>query len=308
VRETTSPGQRQEAKQEEASASVLPKDPIDFGSLRRLDAKLTLQGKRIEAKLPLDDLTLNVNLDNGRLTLTPLEFGVANGSVRSRIELDTTTRPVKGNVETEVRRVRLNEILRRFEIADESVGLVGGRAKFWVQGDAVAEMLASADGGLLLLMTGGKLDDLLVELAGLDVGEALAALIGKQKGVEINCAFIDLPTTRGVMHLDTLVVDTDDTVFLGAGSIDFTQERLDLTIDPKPKDLSVFSARAPLHIKGRFEDPTFTPESSAILRGATSLALLPAAPVAALLSLLQDENDEENPHCSGLVDAINQAR
>jgi hypothetical protein len=39
-----------------------------------------------------------------------------------------------------------------------------------------------------------------------------------------------------------------------------------------------------------------------------SLALLPAAPVAALLSLLQDENDEENPHCSGLVDAINEAR
>ena len=306
--ETTSPEQRQEAKQEEASASVLPKDPIDFGSLRRLDAKITLQGKRIEAKLPLDDLTLKLNLDHGRLTMTPLEFGVANGSVRSRIELDTTASPVQGNVEAEVRRVRLNEILRRFEIADESVGLIGGRAKFWVQGDAVAEMLASADGGLLLLMTGGKLDDLLVELAGLDVGEALAALIGKQKGVEINCAFIDLPTSNGVMQLDTLVVDTDDTVFLGEGSIDFTQEQLDLTIDPKPKDLSLFSARAPLHIKGRFQDPTFTPESSAILRGATSLALLPAAPVAALLSLLQDENDEENPHCSGLVEAINKAR
>jgi hypothetical protein len=287
---------------------VLPKDPIDFGSLRRLDAKITLQGKRIEAKLPLDDLTLKLNLDHGRLTMTPLEFGVANGSVRSRIELDTTASPVQGNVEAEVRRVRLNEILRRFEIADESAGLIGGRAKFWVQGDAVAEMLASADGGLLLLMTGGKLDDLLVELAGLDVGEALASLIGKQKGVEINCAFVDLPTTNGVMHLDTLVVDTDDTVFLGAGSIDFTQEQLDLTIDPKPKDLSVFSARAPLHIQGRFEDPTFMPGSSAILRGAMSLALLPAAPVAALLSLLQDENDEENPHCSGLVDAINEAR
>jgi uncharacterized protein involved in outer membrane biogenesis len=306
--ETTSPGQQQEAKQEEASASVLPKDPIDFEHLRRLDAKITLQGKRIEAKLPLDDLALKLNLDNGRLTMTPLDFGVAGGNIRSRIDLDVTARPVKGNIETEVRRVRLNEILRRFEIADESVGLVGGRAKFWVQGAAVAEMLASADGGLLLLMTGGKLDDLLVELAGLDVGEALAALIGKQKGVEINCAFVDLPTTHGVMHLDTLVVDTDDTVFLGAGSIDFTQEQLDLTIDPKPKDLSVFSARAPLHIKGRFEAPTFTPESSAILRGATSLALLPAAPVAALLSLLQDENDEENPHCSGLVDAINKAR
>jgi uncharacterized protein involved in outer membrane biogenesis len=240
--------------------------------------------------------------------MAPLEFGVANGSVRSRIELDTNSQPVQANVETEVRRVELNEILRRFDIADESVGLIGGRTKFWIQGDTVAEMLASADGGSLLLMTGGKLDDLLVELAGLDAGEALAALLSTRRGVEINCAFVDAPTTNGIMKLDTLVADTDDTIFLGAGSIDFTQERLELIIDPKPKDLSLFSARAPLHVKGSFKDPAIFPAASALLRGAVSLALLPSAPIAALISLLEEEDDEENVHCSGLVDAINEAR
>ena len=87
-----------------------------------------------------------------------------------------------------------------------------------------------------------------------------------------------------------------------------------MIIDPKPKDLSLFSARAPLHIEGSLKEPTFTPGASAILRGAASLALLPSAPIAGLYSLLQNEqedqkgNEHENIHCSGLVDAINEAR
>jgi AsmA family protein len=61
-------------------------------------------------------------------------------------------------------------------------------------------------------------------------------------------------------------------------------------------------------VQGSFKDPAFFPSASALLRGAVSLALLPSAPIAALISLLEAEDDEENVHCSGLVDAINEAR
>ena len=109
------------------------------------------------------------------------------------------------------------------------------------------------------------------------------------------------------------MIDTEDTVFLGKGSIDLNKEQLDFIIDPQPKDLSLFSARAPLHIEGSFKEPTFTPGASAILRGAVSLALLPAAPIVSLYALLQEEkieqkdNNQKNVRCSGLVTAINEA-
>jgi uncharacterized protein involved in outer membrane biogenesis len=163
-------------------------------------------------------------------------------------------------------------------------------------------------------MTGGHLDDLLVELAGLDIGEALVALFGKDNDAEINCAFADLPTKNGIMTMDSFIVDTPDSFFMGKGSIDFNNEQLDLIIDPKPKDLSIFSARAPLHIDGSFKEPSFIPGASAILRGAASLALLPSAPIVSLYAFLQEEKydkegkAEENEHCSGLVSAINEAR
>ncbi len=309
--ETASPSQEQEAEQEDESPFVLPKDHIDFEKLQLADADITFRGKRIESKLPLDDLNMQINVDNGDLTLAPLNFGLAMGNVKSHIEFHAKKQPVKSKIEVEIKHVRLSEILHRFEIADESAGLIGGRGLFWFEGNSVAQMLASADGGLLMLMTGGQFDSLLTELGGLDVGETLVTLIGDQEDIDINCVFVDLPTKKGIMNMDTLVVDTDDTIFLGKGSIDFTQEQLDLVIDPKPKDLSLFSARAPLDITGSFKEPAFSPKESALIRGAVSLALLPSAPIVGLIGLLQEEDNEtkeENIHCSGLVNAINEAR
>jgi hypothetical protein len=312
--ETASSAQKKKAKKETKSPFVLPDDSIDFKELQTINADITLRSQRVKSKLPVDDLFMQVIIDDGHLKLAPLNFGVATGNIRTRLELNTRMQPAKSRIETELRHVQLGEILRRFEIADDSAGLIGGQGIFWLTGNSVAEMSASADGGLLMIMTGGQLDDLLVELAGLDVGEALVALFDKDDDGKINCAYVDLPINGGVMNMDNFIVDTQDTLFLSKGTIDLNNEELDLIIDPKPKDLSIFSARAPLHIAGTFKKPTFTPGASAILRGAASLALLPSAPIVSLYSFIQEEQEdkkadgEENIRCGGLIGAINEAR
>ncbi|WP_350283488.1 AsmA family protein [Nitrosomonas sp.] len=315
--ETASKAQQKEAEKEAARPLIFPDKPIGFEKLRNINADIKLRSKQVESKLPVDDLYMHAIIDDGHLILSPLDFGVADGHIRSHVEVDTRTHPVKSKIESEIHHVQLNEILRRFEIADQSAGLIGGKAIYWFKGNSVEEMLASADGGLLMLMTGGHFDDLLVELAGLDIGEAVVALFDKDDNTEINCAFVDLPANSGIMNLSTFVVDTEDTIFLGAGSLDLRKESLDLVIDPKPKDLSLFSARAPLHIEGSFKKPTFIPGASAILRGAVSLALLPAAPIVSLYALLQkdqkeqkdkkNDKQENTTNCTGLVNAINEA-
>jgi len=313
--ETASAQQKREQVEEEASSRVLPQDRIHFDKLRRLDASINLRGKHIQSVLPLNDLSAKMTIRAGRLTIAPLNFGVASGRVRSRIELDASLQPTKTNLEVEIRHVSLKEIVAQFDIADKSVGWIGGQAKVWLQGDSVADMLASVDGGLLLLMSGGQFEDLLVELAGLDIGEALASLIGDQKQkFTINCAFADMHAKRGAAELNTFVVDTDDTLFLAKGTIDLAQEGMDLIIDPKPKDLSLFSARAPLYIQGTFNEPKIRIGETAIIRGAASLAMLPAAPLAILLPLLNLEDtdkpkdDHKSIYCANLADAINKAR
>jgi len=309
--ETASLAQQKEATRQASSPFIFPKRPINFKRLQEINADIQLRSKHVKSTLPVDDFHMHVVIQDGHLIITPLDFGVATGNIKSLLEFDTKNQPVKSKIETKIHHVQLGEILRRFKITDKSAGLIEGQGIYWFKGNSVAEMLASADGGLLMLMTGGRLDDFLVELAGLDIGEALVALFDEDDDTQINCAFVDFPIKDGIISMDTFVVDTQDTVFLGKGSIDLNREQLNLIIDPKPKDLSLFSARAPLHIKGSFKEPTFTPGASAILRGTVSLALLPSAPIVSLYSLLQKEqkaNNQENIRCVGLVNAINEAR
>lgn len=301
--ETASAAQKREAKKQRASKFSLPTKPIDFKKLENLHVNLKLTSSAIDSELPLDHLNAQLIIKNGHLTLSPLDFGVAHGQVTSRIEVDTRAKPVQTKVETEIRHLRLKEILKRWDMSSDSAGLIGGKAIYWFKGNSVAEMFSSTDGGLLMLMTGGKLDDLLVELSGLDFGEALVALFDKESNTRINCAFLDFPVENGVITISNMIIDTEDTFYLGSGSINLKKEQLDMVIDPQPKDLSLFSARAPLHIEGTFKKPTFTPGATALIRGAVSLALLPTVPVVSLYELMHKQNDKKFPidaHCAML--------
>jgi len=301
--ETASAAQQREAQKQAASKFSLPAKPIDFKKLENIHVDIKLTSSAIQTDLPIDNLKTHLIIQNGHLTLSPLDFGVAHGRIISHIEVDARAKPVQTKVDTEIHHLHLKEILKRWDISSESAGLIGGKAIYWLKGNSVATMFSSADGGMLMLMTGGKLDDLLVELSGLDVGEALVALFDKESNTEINCAFLDLPTKNGLITISKLIVDTEDTIFLGSGSIDLKKEQLDMIIDPHPKDLSVFSARAPLYIEGTFKQPTFTPGATALIRGAVSLALLPSAPVVGLYALMQAESDDKHQidaHCATL--------
>jgi hypothetical protein len=69
-----------------------------------------------------------------------------------------------------------------------------------------------------------------------------------------------------------ILLDTTDTVVNGEGSVSFVDESLNLTLRPKPKDMSLLSLRSPLHIRGTFGQPKAAPDMGA-LAGRAALAL-----------------------------------
>jgi uncharacterized protein involved in outer membrane biogenesis len=161
-------------------------------------------------------------------------------------------------------------------------------------GNSIAAMFAGADGEMQAIMGPGEVSNLLLELAGLDVAEALKFLLGKDHKVAIRCAYADFKVAKGVAGADALAIDTTDTALLGKGSIDLGQERFDLTLLARPKDKSPISLRTPLRIGGSFLDPSFGPEPvPLLLRGAAVVALAAIAPPAALLGLIETGPGED---------------
>ena len=284
----------------DADARVLPDTPYELDKLRAMDADVRLRAQRINSpSLPLDDMDAHLLLENGVLLLDPLDFGVADGDIRATIRMDARQSPIRTRADISARRLDLSQLLPEVELAQNAIGKVGGHVQLAGSGNSVAEMLGGSDGEVALGIGRGKISNLLMEMAGIDVAEIIKFKLTEDRLISIRCAFGDFSVDDGVMTARSLAFDTTDTILVGEGTIDLEDERFDLTIRPRPKDRSLFAFRSPLLVGGTFKAPTFKPDAGRIgLRAAIALTLGSIAPPAALLATLE-LGPGENADCGG---------
>ena len=288
-KEASNPELRAQAARLAARPKLLPDTRYDLDKLRAMDADVRLKAQRIDApSLPLDDMDAHLRLDAGLLRLEPLNFGVAGGDIRAHIRMDAREPTIRTTARIAARRLDLAKLFPDAKLTQDAVGRIGGDIAVTGRGNSVAAMLGSADGDIALGMGTGRISNLLMELAGIDIAEALKFLLTRDRKVPIRCAFGDFAVRDGLMRTRVLAFDTEDTIIVGKGEISLKHETLDLELRPRPKDRSILALRSPLVVGGTFKDPSFRPDFKRLgLRGAFALALGSVAPPAALLATLE---------------------
>jgi AsmA family protein len=279
--------ERQQAKEE---AGFLPTNPINLEKLNTADVHVTYRGKRIETEnIPLDNLNARLDLENGRLRLHPLNFGIGEGTIAMNLDIDGRAAPPKVAGDIDFRNVDLHRIMRETKMF-EGQGRIGGRAKIVSTGQSLAEIMAHGDGALALAMTGGSMSAILVELTGLDIGEALGLSVADpKKQYPIRCMVLDSDLQQGVLKPKVLVIDTTDTNIIGHGAIDFRTEAVRVRLEPHPKDVSILTFRTPIDIGGTLKHPNARPDIPLTVgRIAAMVGLgVVATPVAALIPTIE---------------------
>lgn len=284
--EATNPELQALAEKQAASDRVLPDTPYELDKLRAMDADVRLRAARINAPpLPIDDMDAHLLLDNGLLRLEPLNFGVADGDIRSNIRMDARQTVIRTRADVAMRGLNLSKLMPDGALARESVGRIGGKMTVDARGNSIARMLGSADGDIAIGMGQGQISKLLMKLAGLNLAGAIRTKLAGDKPIPIRCAFGDFAVKDGLMTTRSMAFDTTDTIVLGSGTVNLRDETLDLTMRPRPKGRSLLSLRVPLYVDGTFKNPNVRPDYARIgLRGGAALALATIAPPAALLA------------------------
>jgi uncharacterized protein involved in outer membrane biogenesis len=275
--------------EDRARTRVLPDRPYELDRLRAMDADVRYRAHRINApRLPLDDMQTHLLLENGLLRLEPLDFGVAGGQLRTVIRMDARGSPIRTRARIDVKGLNLKQLVPDVKLAQDAIGRIGGNVALTGTGNSIAAMLGTSNGDVAVGMGSGQISNLLMELAGIDVAEALKFLVRGDRKVPVRCAFGDFDVRDGVMTARSLAFDTTDTIIVGEGTIDLRDETLHLKLRPRPKDRSLLALRSPLWIDGTFKDPAFHPDYGRLgLRGALALTLGNIAPPAALLATLE---------------------
>lgn len=283
---------------------VLPNTPLNLGKLRAMDVEARFTGEKVEAPgLPIDRLEASLKIKDGLARLEPLAFVIAQGSFAGTVELDGRHEMPRARLDMEVRRMDLHRFFAGTRFAPQTTGTLAGRIDLAGQGHSTAELLGAADGRATLMMSGGSLSALLVEAIGIDIAKALGLAISQDHPMAVRCLVADLDLNKGDARTRALVLDTADAVVTGQGDINLRDEKMKLRLDSHPKDASLLSARAPIHVGGTLGSPDVGVDpATEAARGGLAVALgALLTPLAALIPFLEPGLGEDQD-CGRLIE------
>lgn len=284
---------------------LLPSTPINLPRLRSADVRFDFDGKRIQGdQLPFDRLAFKLTIDDGVLRASPVDFGIGEGVLRFYATLDPRGEQLGLDATAELRRVDVSRLMQK--TGYEGSGRIGGSAAIKSRGRTAAELLGQGDGELKLAMAGGDFSALLLDLSGLDFGNALLSAVGIGKRTEVRCLVGDFELKQGLVQTRSFVLDTGNTNLLLDGGANLRDETLKLRLSTQPKRANIGRLKAPIHITGRFADPRIRPDLVDLgLRTGAAVALgVLLTPLAAILPTLQLGPGEDRD-CQALLAEAN---
>ena len=299
------PQQRAQVARAEASPKLIPNTPVSVPKLNALDVHLHYKADHILGRgQPLDDMGATLDIDNGAVKVQPLSFGIGGGRVTGQIALNEEKTGLHARADVEFQRIPVNKLLSAAGVG-HGAGTISGRAVVEGTGTSLAAIVGHGSGEVKLYMVhSGDLSALLVDLSGLEFGNALLSALGVPRQAQIECLIADAKLRDGVLRPEPLVVDTSEAIVNVTGEANLLDEALALQIKTQAKHFSIGSLPAPIDIGGTFKHPSIRPDLAAVaLRGGAAVALgIVGTPLAALIPTIQFGTSDKGV-CSGLTRA-----
>jgi uncharacterized protein involved in outer membrane biogenesis len=222
--------------------------------------------------------------------------------VAAHIGLDARQDPIVTQLEATASNLEAKQLLPKLKQGAGSAGKVGARAKLATKGDSIAQMLASANGEVAVIMGQGRASTLALVLTNLDLANATKYLLRGDPEAPVYCAVVDAGMREGIMTPNVFTVDSSEENIKGEGSVDFKNEQYNLRASAKSKRVSLVALRGPIDIEGTFKHPKVRPElGQAALRAGVAVALgVLLTPAASLLALI-DPGTGKNSNCAALI-------
>jgi uncharacterized protein involved in outer membrane biogenesis len=305
-------GDDNEVKEGETAASedahLLSDEPISLPKLRGMDAKVHFEGKAFRSgRLELEDIATDLTLEDGLLTLSPLELGLAEGRIAAALTLDGREEVPALAGEVTIEGLNIDALMALLGEEDAAAGLLQGRVKLNTLGASMRALGANANGEGALIMSGGRIENLILELIALDLQEAAGQwLTGDDSTVEVLCLAMPTKIENGRFQAQPWILDTTDALVTIEGYVDLDSETVDIELEPHPKDFSLFNYLTSIRITGDLVEREVTTDP---LEAAGKVALKAlAAPIMPLFSgEIQEEAEAQSVPCDSLRQRLESA-
>jgi uncharacterized protein involved in outer membrane biogenesis len=260
----TTPGQDAATREKMAAAAarpnLLPRQTFNLPKLNMANFEVHYKGEQIINKdVPFDNVVVWLSIENGRITLHPLNFAVGSGSIASDVDLNPVDNVLHTHANIDFRQLQLARLMAATH-AFAGDGTIGGSAHLTATGNSVAAMLGHGNGSAQLFMNhGGDISALLVDIAGLQVGDGILSALDVPRKADVQCLVSDFTLTDGQLDTKAFLIATTEANILGSGTADLTTEKLNLAMSTQATHFSIGSLSTPINIGGTLKSPSVLP-------------------------------------------------
>ncbi len=306
---TTSPGANAATKatlaKADASPNLLPDTPINLPRINAANIDFRYRGEHIiNRDVPFDNLVVHLMVRDGRITVDPLNFAVGTGTIASSLDLD----PVDGILHTKAnidfRKLQLSRLMASTH-AFAGDGIVGGGIYLTGTGNSVAKILGGGNGhASAYLENGADVSALLIDLAGLQAGDAILSALGIPQKTQIHCLVSDFALKDGIVDTKTFLLGTSEGNILANGTVNLATEKLDLHMDTQATHFQIGALSTPINIGGTLKKPSVLPAAGPLAAkagAATALGIL--FPPLAILPTIRLGLGDKNA-CADTIQAL----
>ena len=284
---------------------LFPTAHLQVARMRAVDADVRFRATSIEAgPVPFTQVILHAKLDDGVLRLEPLRFDMAQGRLSGSVQIDARSRLPQVRMDLRATDIQLAQLKGKGSTAEPPVdGVLDARAVIEGRGDSLHNLMSDANGKFTIIVPQGDVRAAFAELTGVDVAEGIGLMLKKPTDkAAIRCGVAQFDVKTGTAHAQDLLFDTQNVLIEGEGQIHFANEKLDLTIQGKPKKVRLVRLRAPIEIRGELLKPSFKLQPGHLIeQGAIGAALgTLLTPLAAIVAFV-DPGLAKDQNCAQLL-------
>ena len=295
--------ERAAAANAKASPKLLPDTPISVPRLDWADIHLRYRAAHIEGRsMPLDDLSVALDVVGGRITVHPISFGVGKGRLAGNIALTPTSgKNVHARADLRMHNLDLSRLMAATHTF-QGAGSVSGVGAIDGTGDSLASLMANGNGEVKMAMAGGNLSAVLVDLTGLQFGNALLSALGIPRQTQVQCFVGDLALQHGMLNFKALTLETGEAITNVGGNVSLAKETIDLALKTDARHFSVGSLPTRINITGTFKDPSIRPGAAVAARAGAAVGLGALfLPLAILPTIQFGTSAAEDARCGHLL-------
>lgn len=219
---------------------VFSNTPLPFDLLHDLDLQADIDIQELlMPHMALQNVKTPIRIEAGRLDLGPAAATAGGGDYQAHFKIDAQAKPPRMMADIRINQMNAGLMLKELGLQNMMEGVVDFQADLEGQGASMAKLMSRLNGHAMLVSGEGRLGKLFFGLFDEGIASQVVTLFNplekRSATTPIECLVIRFDSQGGVARLSQMIWVTPDSIIVGGGQIDLSTEKIDIGIQPTPK-------------------------------------------------------------------------